>query len=275
MDRTKAFHRKWWWMRIAACMFVVLALSSACLDAQGNKNRLRQEIARANEDFPSETPGVGRIDSVGLVDDDNVVAYYLTVHEGSAMLSLDVMKANADIVKRKMINSALAGNRKTLELFKRYQVGLRYIFSEENTEKKVIVDIPLEEIAHALEQELSKTEAANLALKDDLFMSKQALPMQVQEGLTIVDYILDDNQLVYVIDVDEDAFPISAGFDKNVAKEGVMEGLSAQPAGMTSTMDNLVKTARGLTYRYVGNKTKTQIDIEITTLELRSILANI
>jgi hypothetical protein len=137
------------------------------------------------------------------------------------------------------------------------------------------VDIPLEEIAHALEQELSKTEAANLALKDDLFMSKQALPMQVQEGLTIVDYILDDNQLVYVIDVDEDAFPISAGFDKNVAKEGVMEGLSAQPAGMTSTMDNLVKTARGLTYRYVGNKTKTQIDIEITTLELRSILANI
>ncbi|MBR4388400.1 MAG: hypothetical protein IKT00_04385 [Prevotella sp.] len=275
MDKTIAYSRRWRSIYANVCMFIVVVLCAGCFNSSGNKKRLRQEIAKANAEFPQETPGIGRVDSVGLVDNDNVVVYYYTVYEGTEVLSVDAVKANTDIVKRKMINTALAGNRESLEIFKRYRVGVRYIFSEENTEKKATVDIPLEEIVRALDQKISKTEAAELALKDDLFMSKQSLPIQIEEGLKIVDLTLDDNQLFYIIDVDEKVYPISSDFDKAAVKEGIIEELNSPAPGMMSTLDNLVKTARGLTFRYVGNKSKRQIDIELSTMELRSVLTNI
>ena len=252
-------------------LLVIISLS-ACLD---NKSKLKREIVLANCDCPTETPGVGRLDSLVLEDNGNVVAYYYTIYEDNEQLSVEIINDNNELVKRKMINTALANNRQSLKMFQKYHAGLRYIFQEENTGKSAIITIPIEEIERSLEQPISQSQAAELALDDDLSVSKKSLPIEIDEGLQIVDLILDKNQLVYVVNVDENLYPLKADFDKEAAKQGIVEELNNPAPGMMTTLNNLVKTARGMVYRYVGSKSKKQIDIEISTIELRTILANL
>lgn len=244
----------------------------SCFD-NVNKSRLKWEIATANRDCPTETPGVGRLDSLSLEDNDEVVAYYYTIYEDNEQLSVDAVRENSDFVKRKMINTALANNRQSLQMFEKYHAGLRYVFRDEKTGKTAIIFIPIDEIEQALSQPLSQAQAAEMALKDDLIMSKKSLPINIDVGLKIVDFILDNNQLVYVVDVDEDRYPMSDEFDIEGAKQGIIEELNNPAPGMTTTLNNLVKTARSMVYRYVGSKTKKQVDVEISTIELRTILS--
>lgn len=247
---------------------VVVLMSTSC--DNGRKQRLRMEIEKANRDLPAEVEGLGRLDSMALEEDAQFVAYYYTVLRENAQLNVDMINNNADMVKRKMLNTMLAGGKTTLDMFKRNKVGMRYAFKEEGTGKTAQVTITLHELDRALEQPLTQAQAADQALHDDLLISRQSLPVIIDDNLKVVDYVLEDDKLIYVIDVNERVYPLGDDFNMKEAKEGVMEELDASNPGLVSTVSHLKKTNRGLTYRYVGNITKTQVDVDISALELKT-----
>lgn len=260
-----------------ALIFFILLTFGMMFAACGNvrKQRLQMEITKANRELPKEVEGLGRLDSMTLEDDGQFVAYHYTVLQDNPQFDVDKINANKDLVKRKMLNTALAGGTTALDLFRKNQVGMRYRFVEENTGKMALLTIPLQEVEQALQRPVSPFEAAEQALHDDLVFSRQSLPMVIDDNLKVVDFILDDDNLIYVIDVDERVYPLGGDFNMEEAKQGILEELDGNNPGMESTLSHLKKTNRGLMYRYVGNRSKTKVEVELSARELKTYFPTI
>lgn len=257
-------------------LFALLSLLAICASCDNvRKQRLQREIAKINMDLPVTQEGIGRMDSLSLDDEGHIVTYHYVVFSDNQLFNADLVSDNIDLVKRKLVNTLLAGGKKALDIFIQNKVGLRYSFNEEETGKNVVITIPLDELEKAVKRPISSSEAADLALKDDLVISRLSLPLPIDQGLKIVDYLLDDDNLYYVIDVDERLYPLGGDFNIEEAKKGIREELDENNTGLMTTISHLKKTNRGLVYRYVGNNSKKQIDVGFSAYELKTIFPHI
>ena len=228
------------------------------------KTELVKGIAIANEQCPLDLEGIGTMESVELSGD--TVIYNFTLDE-----EFDA-NANDEAMHDRMINSALANERKSLEMFNDNGISLRYVFTTPS-DKRIIVIITKDEIEEALSRNVSSSEAAEEVLMSELASTKSTLPVNMGSGMTMTDVIMNDKNLIYVCTVDESLYSLSEeDFDRSAAKSAIKKELASPNITEQAMIRNLVNTNRNVVYRYVGNKSGKNIEVVISHNELRDFL---
>ena len=98
------------------------------------------------------------------------------------------------------------------------------------------------------------------------------LPMQIGEGIVMTDYSLDGENIVITAEMDENLYSIDelnaniSAVKNSMIKDGVNDAES-------KALFDLCKVSHtGLVYRYVGNHSRRQCNVVITSDEIRRLV---
>jgi phage pi2 protein 07 len=93
--------------------------------------------------------------------------------------------------------------------------------------------------------------------------------MQIDEGMIITDYMLVQDNIMVVFEIDESVYSMSDFIDnQELIKSSIIEELLKDPEGK-SMLDLCKVSHSGLVYRMVGNNTQKSLDIVISQEEIR------
>ena len=99
------------------------------------------------------------------------------------------------------------------------------------------------------------------------------MPEDLGDGLTMKSIRLKDTNLVYTIECDEDEISIeSLEQTKKDIKESVFEMVKDGDEDMLFICKSLVRTHRGLDYKFVGDVSRESLTIHLTTQDLKRAL---
>lgn len=242
---------------------VLVCLSSCNQGKSKEREELEKGIAMANEECPIKVDGIGIMESMVL--SGNTLTYNFSLDE--EMSPTD----NEAAMHKRMLNNALANERKSLLMFEKYGISLRYVFTSPSG-KQAVVNISDKEIVDALNSNVSPSDAADDILQSELSSTKSQLPIDMGNGMTITDIILDDEVLIYVCTIDETTNRFSTdNFDRVQAKLAIKQDLGTPDASKQALLKNLINTKRELIYRYIGSKSGEKLDIVINLNDLREI----
>ena len=130
----------------------------------------------------------------------------------------------------------------------------------EPVEEKVYID---EDDDNSYEEELRK----------DVEASRLDLPIDLGEGMVATQINLTEKNLSYIIECDEDYYDFDElRSNKTSLKESLEELIINGDEDFKSLIFLLVKTDRGLDYKYVGDQSEETVRIHLSSDELDSLL---
>lgn len=120
--------------------------------------------------------------------------------------------------------------------------------------------------------ELDPHEALYSLLSMSMEAERVNLPMQIGEGIVMTDYSLDGENIVITAEMDENLYSIDelnaniSAIKSSMIKDGVND------ADSKALFDLCKVSHKGLVYRYVGNHSRKQCNVVITSDEIRRLV---
>ena len=115
---------------------------------------------------------------------------------------------------------------------------------------------------------MNPQEAMKRCLDIQVEMTSAALPMEIDEGMTMTDYRLSDETIVTTIVVDESLYSISQmRSNKSMIKDAMLEEGVKDPSSK-ATLDLCKISHTGLRYHIMGNQSHQSFDVDITSQEI-------
>lgn len=224
-------------------------------------------IESANKNCPIDIAnGLGSVDSIKLVND------YVTFYASYKTLNPLFKEGDMNKIKEALVSYVLTEDKskKLVNMILDENCGLKMVATEANENNKTTVTIPLDELKKIRDDYYDNPQkTSRKTIEMQLKAEKASLPMIIDEGMTMTDYILEDNNVVFIIKIDESLYSMNDfKKSKDLMKSAIInEGLQDPQAQI---MVNLCKSANmGLVYRMIGNRSNKKINIEISSDELR------
>lgn len=261
------------------CILIGVQAMAVALKPTYERMKERSEFAKqlelADKDCPMPV-ALGKGQVTGIKLKDNYVVYYCKYGKDSDnwMSYLD----NDDKVKDALLSCFLLvdgqGNNqgsRSLDLLIRLDLGLKFVITESSTGYHEF-EVPVNDIKRFRQAyQLNPHEALNRILS--LFVESQnsALPLQIDEGMTLTDFKLDENNIVINCELDESLYSISAmRSNKTLLKSSFIEGCLNDPE-LKSCFDLCKVSHTGLIFSYVGNSSHDKCVITIPAEEICAI----
>ena len=236
------------------------------------KTSFAEEIQKANQLCPIPVAlGLGEVTSITL--EEGFVTYTISCNDnmGTVMFTY-----NDDHIKEMMMMSFFMTNaqgnnngNQFLEILKKEKVGVKYVFKGSLSGEKVC-SLTLDEII-ALQNKLSANpnEALYKFISMSLAIGKAELPMLIDEGMELIDYLLEKDNIVLVVSLDESMYSLNAlDMYKHELKMSLNETLQTDPQSK-AFLDLCKLSHSGLIYRYQGNISQRNVDIQFSSQEIR------
>lgn len=150
------------------------------------------------------------------------------------------------------------------------KVGFKMVLTTESEESRTIVLEPLD-IAEILNDTDTTPETSlNIYIEN----SKKSCPLDMQNGMVMIDVRLVDGILLTEISVDEDKYSMAAlESNKTAIRQNLLNIIRQEQDAMTVIVAEwLVKTNNGMGYIYTGNKSKRSFRVVFTSEELSDVL---
>ena len=275
MNTTKTVLKALGWSFIA---FVVLSVISQGLKSvysgqdHAVDNSVRSQIQRANASCPILVAnGVGYVSSITL--EGNLVTYgisfqddyyqtierYFTTERGKESLMLSIFMLNAQNGKGDMMTELLINE----------GLGVKLTIKSLSSSKHFDCALTADEFKSLRAKiDMNPQEAMKRCLDIQVEMTSAALPMEIDEGMTMTDYRLSDETIVTTIVVDESLYSISQmKSNKPIIKEAMLVEGVKDPSSK-ATLDLCKISHTGLRYHIVGNQSHQSLDVDITSQEI-------
>lgn len=246
------------------------------METASQKSEFARMIERADRDCPIPAAmGKGAVTGIKLENDD--VTYYLAYDKDfrNVLSNLkDERKAKDGLLMCFLCINAQGNNQGDLlmDLLIRFNYGLRVVVTESAT-GRFECSATVDEIKSLRERyQLNPHEALYNLLSLSIESERESLPMELDEGMVMTDYQLDDDNIVIVIVVDEDIYSIDEMYNNSemIKASMIEEGLN--DAESKALLDMCKVSHTGLVYRIMGNRTHKGFDIGISSDEIRRIV---
>ena len=263
-----------------------IGIAFVCLIVVGNivklvlrpvyENSLAAQIKRANRDCPIPVGlGKGAVTAIHL--ENGYLTYYLTYDSSSSNIieSLDDEKVKDALLMCFLCVNGQDNSQGDLLINKLIaeNVGMKVCINLGNTRQLEYVASPTEIQQLRQQYDLNPHEALYNLLSISMQAEKVNLPMKLDEGLVLIDYSLEGDNIVITAKAEENIYSIN---DLNANKEFIKETLIREglnDADMKSLLDICKVSHTGLVYRYVGNHSKKKCDIVISSEEIRQFVS--
>lgn len=119
---------------------------------------------------------------------------------------------------------------------------------------------------------LNPHEALYRIIEISIEAEREQLPIVLEEGVTMTDYRLEDENIVVVIEMDEKMYEMEALYGvRDEIKKSLSQDILSDPT--TKSMFDMCKVSHtGFGYRYIGKQTGRYFDIIFSSDEIRCIV---
>lgn len=255
---------------------IIKSVMAPTIQMQEEKLKFAQMIERVNNDCPIPAAmGKGQVTAVKL--EDNCVTYYLSY--SSEFTNVLSKLKNDEKIKEGILMCILCINGQgdnlgsmILDLLEKYNYGIRVVITESATgafEFKANAD----ELATLHEKyQLNPHEALYKLLSLFIEADRVNYPQKLDDGMIMTDITLEDENIVFTIQVDENLYSISQMEENDdlIRTSIIKEGLS-QPESH-SLLDMCKISHSGLVYRFTGKQSLKKHDIVVSSDETRKLV---
>lgn len=239
------------------------------------ENSFTIQVARANQDCPIPVAlGNGAITSIHL--GNGYLTYYLSYDNPFYNL---VSQVDQEKVKEALLMCFLCLNGQgdnqggvLLDKLVEEKCGLKIVISN-SAKGKYECSATVQDILSMRRRfELDPHEALYSLLSMSMKAERANLPMQIGEGIVMTDYSLDGENIVITAEMDENLYSIDelnaniSAVKNSMIKDGVND------ADSKALFDLCKVSHTGLVYRYVGNHSRRQCNVVITSDEIRRLV---
>lgn len=245
-------------------MLIMALLLGACAES-----KLRMAVATMNRKCPLSLNEAGTLDEVTL--DDNIIILKVTPSD-AILEGLDEMPELPKLLTKNFLLGLKEGNAEIIKTMSDAQVKVRTVIISPNSSKEYVGEFSSEEIAELMND---KGNSLDAALQSFCETVNKLLPEDIEDGITQTEVLLEDDYLVYKYAIDESKESMSEWKEmKNEIKRDLIEIIRTDPTnlGGRSFLELVIKTNRGLTFRYEGSTSKESVDVIITNTELKRFL---
>lgn len=262
---------------ILAAFFVAVVLTGLvtnCTNQNNSKSSFAAQVERANKDCPIPVGnGAGQLSKIKL--ENGYVVYYID-YTSQYFHYLEKTRSQEEVGELLTLSllclNGQEGNHGDMfiDLLINEGCGMKVILSSNNSGRSEYA-LTVEELKQLRNQyQQNPQESLYRLLQMEMEFERTSLPMQIDEGMVVTDYALEDENIVITIELDENLFSI-ADFKSNreYLKEYFFTNALMDPDSKT-LLDLCKVTHSGLTYRFIGNHSKKSVDITLTSNEIRA-----
>ena len=262
------------------CMMIVGRIAMTAMKPSSETTTQKSEFARMVERADKDCPipvAMGKGAVTGIKLENGYVTYYLAYDQQFRNVLSGLKndrKAKEGLLMCFLCINAQGNNQgdMMMDLLIRFNCGLRVVVTESAT-GRFEFSATVEEIKSLRERyQLNPHEALYNLLSLSIESEKESLPMEIDEGMVMTDYLLDDDNIVVVIMVDEEIYSVGEMYNNSeLIKASILEeGLSNAESKALFDMCKMSHT--GLVYRIMGDSTQNGFEIEISSDEIRRIV---
>lgn len=237
------------------------------------ENSIEAQIKRANRDCPIPVAnGIGQVSSITL--EDKSLTYRIDYKPGC--ININVFKENPNATRAMFYLSFVClqaqGSyvEKMMNELVSKGIGLKIVVSDGTGEQFSSVMTPeyISKMKH--EVSLNPSEALHEALKLKLDIETTGLPTQIDDGMVMTGMRLEGNNIVVSVNMSEDMYDLD--ILEESSSELAMSMLNEANVGDSElgALFDLCKVSHsGLVYRVIGSKTNQQVDIGLSSEQIR------
>lgn len=275
MNTTKTVLKALGWSFIALIVLGVISQGLKSVYRGQNHvadNSVLSQIQKANASCPIPLAnGVGCVSSITL--EGNLVTYVISFQDdyyqaieravtnerGKEALLLSTFLLNAQNGKGDMMTELLINE----------GLGVKLIIESLSSSKHFECSLTAEEFKTERSKiDMNPQEAMKRCLDIQVEITSAALPMEIDEGMTMTGYRLIDETIVTTIVVDENLYSISQmRSNKPLIKEAMLDEGIKDPSSK-ATLDLCKISHTGLRYHIVGDQSHQSLDVDITSQEI-------
>lgn len=245
-------------------IIIALAALSVAFAACTNDSELRKAVEQFSKSCPTSLGEYATLDNVDY--ENHTVTMYYTMADG--IFNFDALKANDKSFRNNMLKSYANNNEKGFAMFIdeiiKANAGMRLVFKDHQGNSHEMLISP---------EELKKNRPNPDASPDEMLKAmtdntKLQLPEEVDECMIMTDVILDDNNYIFVYNIDESLYDIDIMRENSeIIKGEMLKELKSDPL-MTKTCNLIKKTGRGLVYKFVGLSSNDTYSLYISNNEI-------
>lgn len=237
------------------------------------ENSIEAQIKRANRDCPIPVAnGIGQVSSITL--EDKSLTYRIDYKPGC--ININVFKENPNATRAMFYLSFVClqaqGSyvEKMMNELVSKGIGLKIVVSDGTGEQFSSVMTPeyISKMKH--EVSLNPSEALHEALKLKLDIETTGLPTQIDDGMVMTGMRLEGNNIVVSVNMSEDMYDLD--ILEESSSELAMSMLNEANVGdpeLGALFDLCKVSHSGLVYRVIGSKTNQQVDIGLSSEQIR------
>ena len=248
---------------LTATLFAVYMLAGTSC----NQSRLQIAVNLAKSSCPFDMGLAGVGEDVEL-EEENVV---MTLKLNEQFANIKALEQNKEQFANTVANlmAAEKNSQNLLKIMVEENIGLEYKIIGNQSGEKMNIVLPPDQIKSIL----NKTKVSSHDLLLDMIKStKIQLPMKVDPVTTLKDMELEDDNVVYTYDIDEN----QANMDNvniELLKSSTIENTKAIINDMWAGqfLQTVINDGKNVCYRYFGDKTGKKVEFVITNDELMKI----
>lgn len=237
------------------------------------ESSIEAQIKRANRDCPIPVAnGIGQVSSITL--EDKSLTYRIDYKPGC--ININVFKENPNATRAMFYLSFVClqaqGSyvEKMMNELVSKGIGLKIVVSDGTGEQFSSVMTPeyISKMKH--EVSLNPSEALHEALKLKLDIETTGLPTQIDDGMVMTGMRLEGNNIVVSVNMSEDMYDLD--ILEESSSELAMSMLNEANVGdpeLGALFDLCKVSHSGLVYRVIGSKTNQQVDIGLSSEQIR------
>lgn len=251
-------------------IYSVMMLMVALMMGSCAESKLRIAVAAINRELPKRLNEQMTMKSVEL--EDNYLTLLFTVNDDAVIDQFNENPQVMKVIARTMLLGIKEKSEEGLKLFTEANVGVKTVMLSESGDKQATGEFTPEEIAELLSKE--ELPADNVLV---LFVEtiNKMLPEDLGNGVTQAEAKLQEKALVYKYEVDENVLKMS-DVEKEQAqmKESIKNIIRTNPRslGGEQVLGLVASSDRSLAFEYVGKESGKIVKIELSSVELNSLL---
>lgn len=250
-------------MSFAAIVCGIALLLTGCAE-----NKLRSAVEQVNRECPMDLGTAGKMESVSY-EDDCVSFNYVFSEE---YVSIEKMKQDPELIKNSvltMFSNPQGPMKDFIQALTEAGASVKFNFQNPKGDQKLSIDVSSEELAGA-RNDAHTTDADKLDAA--LRSTNLQMPMDLGDGLVITQVITEGNTVFYLCSVDEHQLDFKLLKSQAAAlKQEITANLAALSGSDAKFIELIANAHKQLGYRYKGTTSGQQMDITLTTDELRQL----
>jgi hypothetical protein len=256
-------------------MAVIAMMLTACNGSGSSKSKVQMIVDETVKELPTQD-NIGEISAIKC-EKKMVVFNYNT---DAQSFPLAKAKDSGDLIKRTWRMSFFDPDDKNKSEFLSSLIdegyGVKVCFDEEGTKVHHEITFSNDELQTIKKQPLTNTQQLNIQIE----LTNAALPKQIDNVTTLVRTELDDTNMVYVFDIDEDKLTIDAmKSDEATYRSNIERTLANEIANPLSStgmfFKQVIRAGKGVKYNYCGKNSGKSFDVELTNSQLRQMALNV